>query len=360
MNQKQDGDGDVKFPKASRCLAASAASAINFRQTTMPQATRLNITIIGAGTIGLSFAALHLDNALKYGRESLKLTICDSRADIEEYVLSTLPKYIPCKLIKCENDDENAYSVQIEGRETESGFIVLEHNLERAVAKADVVQEQGPENVSFKTTLWPKVEQQCPTKALLWSSTSGIPASIQCADMKDPSRLIVVHPYNPPHIMPLLEIVPSPATASEVVSRTLDFWKGTDRTPLVLKKETTGFVANRLAYALLREAIHLVKEGVASVKDIDDLMTSSMGPRWAVAGIFKSYHAGGGAGGLEGFFRNIGGTVQACWDDVGTVNVGDGWEADIFRQTKEAYGTVDIKDRDDKTRRVLEAVKNKE
>ncbi|KAK4693926.1 hypothetical protein P7C71_g3561, partial [Lecanoromycetidae sp. Uapishka_2] len=324
----------------------------------MPLSSRLNITIIGAGTIGLSFAALHVDHAVKYRRNLLRLTIFDSRPDIEAYILDTLPKYLPCKLVRTANEDENAFSVQIEDGDADDVTITIDNDLESAVSKADIIQEQGPENASFKTTLWPKVEQHCPPKALLWSSTSGIPASIQCADMKDPSRLIVVHPYNPPHIMPLLEIVPSPATDPDVVTRTLDFWKDTDRTPLVLKKETTGFVANRLAYALLREAIHLVKEGVASVKDIDDLMTSSMGPRWAVAGIFKSYHAGGGAGGLEGFFQNIGGTVQACWDDIGIVNVGEGWEADIFRQTKEAYGVVDTRERDNKTRRVLDAVKD--
>jgi len=178
--------------------------------------------------------------------------------------------------------------------------------------------------------------------------------------MKDPSRLIVVHPYNPPHIMPLLEIVPSPATDQEVIARTMEYWKDTVQMPLVLKKETTGFVANRLAFALLREAIHLVNEGVASVKDVDDLMASSMGPRWAVAGIFDSYHAGGGVGGLEGFFKNIGGTVQACWDDIGILNVGEGWEEDIFRQTKETYGVLYTKERDDKTRRVLDAAKTKE
>lgn len=158
--------------------------------------------------------------------------------------------------------------------------------------------------------------------------------------------------------MPLLEIVPSPTTDPSVIDRTLSFWKKyKDRTPIVVKKETTGFIANRLAFALLREAIHLVNEGVASVQDIDDLMTSSMGPRWAVAGIFKSYHAGGGEGGLEGFFKNIGGTVQGCWEDGGRVNVGEGWEKEVFRQAREGYGEVDLRERDGLTRRVLEAVR---
>ena len=325
---------------------------------TMSQTKPLNITTIGAGTIGLSYAALHLSHASK-DVSALQITIHDTRPDLEEHILQTLPTHIPCTLQKLRNDRRIAYDVEIDDY-VSVHRLIIDKDLESAVAEAHIVQEQGPEDAEFKTALWPKVEKYCPPNALLWSSTSGIPASTQCIAMKDPSRLLVVHPYNPPHIMPLLEIVPSLATAPKVIERTLDFWKNKDRTPLVLKKETTGFVANRLAYALLREAIHLVKEGVASVKDIDDLMTSSMGPRWAVAGIFKSYHAGGGVGGLEGFFKNIGGTVQACWDDIGAVNVGEGWEKDIFRQTREAYGLVDTTERDEKTRRVLDAVKSKE
>lgn len=324
----------------------------------MPDTDRLYITIIGAGTIGLSFAALHLDHASRYGSAGLRLTINDSRPDLEEHIHRLLPSYIKCKLTKLEETGVSGFSVAIEDRDS-SPELIINNDLKSAVAEADVVQEQGPENVSFKALLWPKVEKYCPLKSLLWSSTSGIPASIQSADMKDPSRLIVVHPYNPPHIMPLLEIVPSPITDPDVISRTLEFWKDRDRTPLVLKKETTGFVANRLAFALLREAIHLVQEGVADVKDIDDLITSSLGPRWAVAGIFKSYHAGGGAGGLEGFFKNIGNTVQACWDDIGHVNVGEGWEEDIFAQTEEAYGVVDTEERDQKTRKVLDVTRSK-
>jgi 3-hydroxyacyl-CoA dehydrogenase len=128
-------------------------------------------------------------------------------------------------------------------------------------------------------------------------------------NMQSKSRLLVVHPFNPPHIMPLLEIVPSPSTDPALVQRTLEYWKHSGRVTVVLKKETVGFVANRLAFALLREAIHLVNEGVVSPHDIDQIVEESMGPRWMVAGPFKSYHAGGGAGGLSSFFDNIGGTI---------------------------------------------------
>ena len=156
--------------------------------------------------------------------------------------------------------------------------------------------------------------------------------------------------------MPLLELVPSPETSPDVVRRTQEFWRARNRVPIQIHQETTGFVANRLAFALLREAVHLVERGVVSVAEVDGIVESSMGPRWAVAGPFKSYHAGGGPRGLEGFFENIGGTVQACWGDAGTPNVGDGWEEEVFRQAREVYGTVDVKERDRITRRLLEVL----
>jgi 3-hydroxyacyl-CoA dehydrogenase len=159
--------------------------------------------------------------------------------------------------------------------------------------------------------------------------------------MKDKSRLLVVHPYNPPHIMPLLEIVPSPLTDPTVVERTLDYWRHSGRVPVHLGKETVGFVANRLAFALLREAIHLVNEGVVSPQDVDQIVENSMGPRWAVAGPFKSYHAGGGVGGLKSFFDNIGGTIQDCWDDSGKVNMGENWEESVCKQVHKTYGERD-------------------
>lgn len=294
------------------------------------------ITLIGCGTIGLSFAAFHLQHI----NSPSQLTILDTRPDLKDYVLSTLPKYL--------EPSKQALAFEIR----------LTSDLAEAVAYADIIQEQGPENVAFKSKLWAEVEQHAKPAALLWSSTSGIPASSQSREMKDKSRLIVVHPYNPPHIMPLLEVVPSSVTSTEVIESTLSWWKSRGRTPVLMKKEVTGFVANRLAFALLREGIQLVNEGVVTPEEVDAVVTSSMGPRWAVAGPFKSYHAGGGAGGLEAFFKNIGGTLQGCWEasDANRTNVGDGWEQEIFGQTEQAYGIVNTAERDRKTQAVLEAV----
>lgn len=318
----------------------------------------LRITLIGAGTIGLSFVALHLKRAVSSEAPRLELTIHDARPDIEEYTLKTLPVYINAMITKKTNS-AGGYTVTLNDvrGQPRTNTIILDNHLETAVSKASIIQEQGPENATFKTALWPRVEQHCPLDALLWSSTSGISASIQSVDMKDPSRLIVAHPWNPPHVMPLIEVVPSPHTSPKVISRTLEFWKSMGKVPVLLQKEATGFVGNRLAFALLREAIHLVNDGVASVEDIDSVMQHSLGPRWAISGPFKSYQAGGGEGGIEAFFKNIGGTVQACWDDAGKVNMGEGWEKNIYNQTMEAYGVVDTKGRDTKTLKVLDAAR---
>lgn len=320
----------------------------------------LHITLLGAGTIGLSFAALHLSTATS--SRPIQLTIHDPRPNLHAHIRATLPSYLPqhlaaTQLLYAHHPDTNTPRLRTPvDRLFANNVLRIAPDLRDAVYDADVVQEQGPENLDFKAQLWADVEEYAPLDALFWSSTSGIPAARQARDMKEPGRLVVVHPYNPPHVMPLLEVVPSAATRAEVVERTVAFWRGVGREPVVVRKECTGFVANRLAFALLREAIHLVGEGVASVEDVDTVVQASMGPRWAVAGPFKSYHAGGGEGGLKAFFQNIGGTVQSCWDDAGKVNVGEGWEEEVFKQTKEAYGVVDVGERDRVTRKVLEAV----
>jgi len=324
----------------------------------MEQSKPLHITLIGAGTIGLSFAALHLSTSTS--SRPVQITIHDTRPNLEEYIRATLPSYLPehvkASQILYAQQLNSARRRSIIDRLFANNVLRIATDLGDAVYDADIIQEQGPEILEFKATIWKEVEEFAPSSALLWSSTSGIPASLQSKGMRDPGRLVVVHPYNPPHVMPLLEIVPSSATRPDVVDKTVEFWRGIGREPVVLKKECTGFVANRLAFALFREAIHLVNDGVASVEDIDTVVQASMGPRWAVAGPFKSYHAGGGEGGLKAFFKNIGGTVQECWDDAGKVNVGDGWEDKVFKQTKEAYGVVDVGERDRVTKKVLEAV----
>lgn len=309
-----------------------------------------HITLIGAGTIGLSFAALHLTH-----NPAAHITIYDTRPDIQSYIDSTLPSYL---ISNTPTSDDTTPPLQTDY----ASRLTFATTVKSAVENATIIQEQGPESAEWKQSTWQTIEAEAPRTALLWSSTSGIPASVQSKLMKDKSRLVVVHPYNPPHIMPLLEIVPSPSTSPVVLNRTKAYWKAMDRTAVVLKKECTGFVANRLAFALLKEACGLVNEGVIGVKELDDVITSSMGPRWAVQGVFKSYHAGGGEGGLKAFMEKIGGTVRECWEEGERVKVGpggreDGWEEKVCEGAEEAYGRVDTGETARLTKGVLEVTK---
>ena len=116
--------------------------------------------------------------------------------------------------------------------------------------------------------------------------------------MRQPERLLIGHPFNPPHLVPLVEIVPGERTSPEVVEHAVDFYRAMGKQPQVLDKEIPGFVANRLQSALFREAVHLVATGVVTEQELDDIVTSSIGMRWAVAGPFQTFHLGGGPGGL--------------------------------------------------------------
>ncbi|GAB7344436.1 hypothetical protein MBLNU457_2282t1 [Dothideomycetes sp. NU457] len=337
MSVPSDLDGPPPMTEAEDSFA-------RLHDSSHPATTaKTNITLIGAGTIGLSFAALHLTS-----NPHAHVTIHDTRPDLTEHIINTLPQYISSSSGIFDDYSER---------------ITISTDLASAVSTADIVQEQGPENASFKTTIWATIESHAPPSALFWSSTSGIAASAQAVNMRDQTRLLVVHPYNPPHVMPLLEVVPSPQTNSTYVERTMAYWARVGRTPVLLHKEVPGFVANRLAFALFREAISLVNDGVVSVKDLDAIVETSMGPRWAVNGPFKSYHAGGGKGGLSAFMANIGGTVRDCWAageeiKVGPGGVEEGWEESICKEAEEAYGVVDTKERDAITKDVLSAVKN--
>lgn len=291
-----------------------------------------HVTLIGLGTIGISFAALHI----KYS--SAIVSVYDTRPDLEEYINLVFPGYI---------DSEDAALSLTQLRLT--GRLKICSSLEDACQNATVVQEQGPENLSFKRSIWPQVEKLVSDTTHLWSSTSGIGASLQVQDMKDQTRLLVVHPFNPPHVMPLIEIVPSPMTKATEVDFAKQYFKdlASGHQPIVLKKEIAGFVGNRLAFALLREACYLVDRDIISAHDLDLLVEASIGPRWAVQGPFKSYNMGGGAGGLAGFLKNLSGTIQEVWDSSEPISFadplgersGDDWEGKIVAQVAEAYGS---------------------
>ncbi|KZL78449.1 3-hydroxyacyl-CoA dehyrogenase [Colletotrichum tofieldiae] len=319
----------------------------------MPGDSADQVALIGLGAIGISFAALYLRHT------KVCVSVYDTRTDLEAHLLSVLPGYV-------DSDDSSLEISHLR----ESGRLRICSSLEEACHRATIVQEQGPETPNFKRSVWPQIESSAPVEAHFWSSTSGIAASVQNRDMMDKTRLLVVHPFNPPHILPLLEIVPSPTTKPSEVEFARKFFAelGSGHRPVVIHKELPGFVGNRLAFALLREACSLVQQDVVSAQDVDTIMEASLGPRWAVQGIFKSYNQGGGVAGIQAFLNNLSGTIQNIWDSSEPVDFAqansqssqgynDGnWENKVVEQTIKAYGLPtpeQFQDRDVRLRSVL-------
>jgi len=218
----------------------------------------------------------------------------------------------------------------------------FELDLERAVADADLVQENGPERPEWKQQLWARIENAVPKHALLLSSSSARPATEQGREMKDASRLLVGHPFNPPHLIPLVEIVPGERTDPDAIADAVAFYEALGKVPRVLKKEIQGFVANRLQRAIMREACYLVQESVVTIDELDDIVTSSIGLRWAVNGPFSSFHMGGGPEGLKSFFQHLGKNMAASFNVIPPVELDDKLQHRIIDQAAASFGKIPI------------------
>jgi ketoreductase RED1 len=300
-----------------------------------------NVRVIGAGVIGTSWTALFLAHGLN-------VVVNDPQPDIEATVKAGLIKIAPTL---------RALGLPHESLDTNLRF---EPDLERAMAGADLVQENGPERAEWKQQLWARIELVVPKHALLLSSSSARPATEQSQKMKDASRLLVGHPFNPPHLIPLVEVVPGERTAPEATADAVAFYEALGKVPRVLKKEIQGFVANRLQRAIMREACYLVQEGVVTVDELDDIVTSSIGLRWAVNGPFSSFHMGGGPKGLESFFEHLGKNMAASFQVISPVYLDDGLKQRVVAQAAASFGKTPIpqmeRQRDDAQLALLHAL----
>jgi ketoreductase RED1 len=243
--------------------------------------------VIGAGTIGLSWTAL-------FAAYGMTVRVSDPRPDLADALAEALGEFGPQLAAVGLNVDGLADRVHVAG------------DLSDAVRDADVVQENGPESVEFKKDLFARLVRDAPKHALLASSSSALPATTFTEGIEDAGRILIGHPFNPPHLMPLVEIVPGERTTEDAVSAAVDFYTFLGRTPVVVRKEMPGFVGNRLQNAISREASYLVQQGVVSPLDLDKVVTNSLGIRYATIGPFLSGHLGGGPGGYRHLADHIG------------------------------------------------------
>lgn len=282
-----------------------------------------HVTVVGAGVIGASWVALFLANGLE-------VVVQDPREGVDDEVRGYVDR--AADTLRALGLDP---ALIASGRER----LHFETDLERAVAKADLVQENGPERLDFKRDLWKRIAAAAPKHALLLSSSSAIPASAQAKDMDAPERMLIGHPFNPPHIIPLVEVVPGAATSKQATDDAVAFYRALGKTPQVVKKEIGGFVANRLQAAIFRECVSLVAQGVVTVGELDDIVTHSVGLRWAVDGPFASFHLGGGDDGMRAFVKQFGPGLEARWRSMeAPVTFDEATTKTVIEQSDAAYG----------------------
>jgi len=259
---------------------------------------KVQVAMLGAGVIGASWAALFLAHGHR-------VALYDPAPDAEETTRRTIAEAWPTL-------------AAIGGVTGDPDAIAYHADPAAAVAGARFIQESIPERLPLKHALFKEIEPALGPDAILSSSSSGLTLSEMQAGFADPSRLVLGHPFNPPHLIPLVEVMGNEKTAPGLVERTEAIYQSLGKVTIRVRREVPGHVANRLQAALFREAIHLVDSGVASVEDVDKAIWAGPGLRWAAMGPAMLFNLAAGAGGLETFFERFSDSFNRWWADLGT------------------------------------------
>jgi 3-hydroxyacyl-CoA dehydrogenase len=198
--------------------------------------------------------------------------------------------------------------------------LTFDSELATAIGSADFVQENGPERIDIKRQLFADISKAVAPDVIIATSSSGILISDVQDAAENPGRIVLGHPFNPPHLIPLVEVVGGKATTPETIERTIAFYTSIGKKPIHIRQEIKGHIANRLQAALWREAFYLMAKGVASVSDIDAAIAHGPGLRWALLGPFMNLHLSGGAGGIGHLIDHLGPPTESWWSDLGDVS----------------------------------------
>ena len=260
------------------------------------------IAIVGTGVIGASWSALYLAR----GFEVIATDPApNAEASLRKYVDEAWPPLQTIGLSPGASRDRLTFA----------------KDMKQALAKADLVQENGPERPDFKMKLFADMDDATPVDSIIASSSSGITPSVMQSKCKHPERVLVGHPFNPPHIIPLVEVVGGAKTSPEAIKQAIAFYTSIGKKAIHLRKELPGHVANRLQAALYREMLYLIEQGVLSVEDTDAAVSYGPGLRWGVMGQSLQWHLGGGAGGIEHFMAHLMDPLQGMMKALGTPNI---------------------------------------
>ncbi len=260
----------------------------------------LRIAIVGTGVIGASWAALYLARGLSVVATD---PAPNAEANLRRYIEAAWKDLTVIGLSPGASPDRLQFTV----------------DMKKALADADLVQENGPERPDFKIKLFADMDAAAPSDSIIASSSSGLTMSVMQSACTHPDRCVIGHPFNPPHVVPLVEVVAGEKTSPQAVERAIAFYASIGKKPIHVRKEVVGHVANRLQAALYREVVHLIEQGVLDVADSDAAVCWGPGLRWGVMGPNLLFHLGGGQGGIRHFMEHLSGPVATWWKDLGTL-----------------------------------------
>lgn len=268
------------------------------------------IGIAGAGLIGASWAACFS----AHGFQVKAWDPADGAEDRLREFLTTATDAVPGALPP-----------------DQRGTVSFHGDKAHMVAGCALVMENAPEKEDLKAALLAELDDLCAPETIIASSTSSLLLSHIAKDCRNKDRVIIAHPFNPPHLLPLVELF---GTDPDTVARAAELFRASGKRPVTLKKEMIGHIANRLTSAMFREALYVLEQGVASAEDIDACISEGPGLRWALMGPFLGYHLGGGAGGIEHYMKHLGPSQVKRWADHGTPEMTDAFVDQIIDEVK--------------------------
>ncbi|MBW1689969.1 MAG: 3-hydroxyacyl-CoA dehydrogenase family protein [Deltaproteobacteria bacterium] len=262
-----------------------------------------SVGIVGTGVIGASWAAF-------YASKGFVVKMYDIDPSLSQEGLRRAKDYV--EVLRGQGLlPEDAYRNAIAN-------MSIAKDLPGAVKEVQLVQESVAENYEVKHQVFKVMDAETTPDVIIASSSSGLLMTEIQKATRHPERCLIAHPFNPPHLIPLIELVPGEQTDENTVSKMKTFFEDLGKIPVVLKKEASGHIANRLAAALWREATDIVLKGIASVEDVDKALSAGPGIRWALMGQHLIYHLGGGEGGIEHFIDHLGPAFEQWWKNMAT------------------------------------------
>ena len=279
------------------------------------QDSQNNIAVIGTGVIGTGWIIRFLFN-------KKKVKVFDPSKKQKKFLLNEIKR--TSKTL------ERFYAKKI-NLEKQLFFC---NSVQEAVKNAGLIQENAPENEKLKTKVIKDISLSAPKSAIIASSSSGLlPSKIQ-AQAKNPERVLIAHPFNPVYLLPLVELVPGKKTSKANILKANRFYSKIGMKTLTLKKELPGYLSDRLQESMWRESLHIINEGYASTKDLDDAIIYGPGLRWSLMGTFLTFHLAGGESGMKHMLEQFGPALKLPWTKLKAPKLTDNLKKKIIQGTK--------------------------